>query len=73
MNTVELPKTSAIGLNISGFFGCVVTLFAGFPGTYCIGKHPTHSCGRWGAILNGIRGDCGEFADFAKTTHEPQK
>jgi hypothetical protein len=36
MNTVELPKTSAIGLNISGFFGCVVTLFAAFRGTYCI-------------------------------------
>jgi hypothetical protein len=58
MNTVELPKTSAIGLNISGFFGCVVTLFAGFLGTYCIGKHPTHSCGRWDAIFGGIRGDC---------------
>jgi len=36
MNTVELPKTSAIGLNISGFFGNAVTLFARFLGTYCI-------------------------------------
>jgi hypothetical protein len=32
MNTVKLPKTSAIGLNISGFFGNAVTLLHVFWG-----------------------------------------
>jgi hypothetical protein len=36
MKTMKLPKTSAIRLTISGFFGGAVGLFAGFQGTYCI-------------------------------------
>ena len=36
MNAVELPKTSANGLNISGFRGSAVTLFTGFLPMYCI-------------------------------------
>jgi hypothetical protein len=32
METLKLPKTSAIGLNISGFFGCAATLFQVFCG-----------------------------------------
>jgi hypothetical protein len=59
MKTVELPKTSAIGLNISGFFGNAETLFPGFVQMYCIRKHLLHlgcSCGTVFGLIRGYRG-----------------